>query len=29
MMEMNKCKDLDDWLVGSGESAATATSKAA
>jgi len=29
MMDMNKCKDLNEWLVGSGASAATATSKAA
>lgn len=29
MMSINKCKDLNEWLVGSGASAATATSKAA
>jgi len=29
MMEMNKCKDLNEWLVGSGASAETTTSKAA
>ncbi len=29
MMDINRCKDLNEWLVGSGASAATATSKAA
>jgi len=29
MMGVGKCKDLDEWLMGSGESAETADSKAA
>ncbi len=27
MMGIGKCKDLDEWLIGSGESAETADSK--
>ena len=27
MMGLGKCKDLDEWLLGSGESAQTADSK--
>jgi hypothetical protein len=27
MMGLGKCKDLDEWLMGSGESAVTADSK--
>jgi hypothetical protein len=27
MMGIGKCKDLDEWLMGSGESAETADSK--
>ena len=27
MMGIGRCKDLDEWLVGSGESAETADSK--
>ena len=29
MMGIGRCKDLDEWLVGSGESAETADSNAA